>query len=398
MKYSTLLGLSSVLALSFAVAAPAAAKQSPMVAPVAMSTSQGFDAFTPRPTRNTKFDYSLWDEALDDMVLDMGPSLRRRSQKPQAQVGTRLVRGHDSAYRLEGSRFTFAYVNDSYKEGLTEYRNDLERLGTKYDVASLPRNEQLAYWINLHNVALIEQISDAYPIKRPSRIKVEVNGVKTPLDNAKFISVKGMNLSLKDIRENIVYANWKDDPRVMYGFFRGDIGGPRLSPIAFTGSGVEYMLDQNAEEFVNSLRGFNLGSRSRNVSRLYEETSPFFFPGSEASLISHMQKFARPEVVADLQQSKPIRFDAYDNTVADLSAGNGLGSSALNVNSANARGGGTLSFEAAQLLRELDNKYEILIREGLVGTPNGVVIIEDIETEDLTPDPRYSPLVNDPEE
>jgi len=393
MKKSALFGFSGLLALSFIVSEPAQAKQSPMVAPVGLTTSQGFEAFTPRPTRRTKFDYSLWDEALDDMVLDLGPSLRRRSQKPRAQVGTRLIRGHDSAYRLEGSRFTFAYVNDSYKEGLTDYRKDLERLGTKYDVASLSRNEQLAYWINLHNVALIEQISDAYPIKRPSRIKIEMNGVKVPLDDAKFITVKGMALSLKDIREEIVYANWKDDPRVMYGFFRGDIGGPRLSPIAFTGQSVDYMLDQNADEFVNSLRGFNSGSRTRNVSKLYEEVSPVFFAGSDTALVQHMSRHARPEVQAELLQSKPIRYESYDNTVADLSAGNGIGASALNVDSANIRGGAAVSYEVGQLLRELDNKYEILIREGLIGTPNGVVIIEDIETEDLAPDPQYSPLL-----
>ena len=332
------------------------------------------------------------------MVLDLGPSLRRRAGRPAAQTGTRLVRGHTSAYRLEGSRFTFAYVNDTFEEGLRDYREDLEQIGTEYDIASLPRNEQLAYWINLHNVALIEKISEAYPVRRPSRIKLDVRGQKVVLDEAKFITVKGVPLSLEDIRTRIVYPNWKDDPKVMYGFFRGDIGGPRLAKYAFTGDAVDYMLKENAEEFVNSLRGFDLSRSARNVSEVYEETQPFFFPSLERDLIAHMRVYARPEVAQELAQGKPIKFANYEDDVADLSGGNGIGASALNTSSTNVRGGGPLSYEALQLLRETEDKYRTLIREGLVGNNGGEVIIEDITTEDLAPDPEFSPLLDQGDE
>ena len=393
--------LSFFLALSLG-AVPAFADQAPRagvagVVPSVQATD-AFSAFVPRPSNLRRLDYQVWDEALSDMVLDLGPSLRRRESKPLAQVGTRISRGHTSPLRLEGSRFTFAYVNDTYREGLREYREDLERLGTQVDIATLPKDEQLAYWLNLHNVALIEKISEAYPVRRPSSIDLEVGGVKTPLDRAKFITVKGVPLSLHDIRTKIVYPNWPERPEVIYGFFRGDIGSPRLAETAFTGSSVTYLTSDNADEFVNSLRGFELGNSSRNVSEIYREAAPFFFPDLERDLVAHLSKWAGPDVEEDVRRPRPIKFARYDDTVADLSAGNRLGANANNVQSSNRFPPG-VSYEAAQLLRETGEKYRVLLREGKIGTAVGTVIIEDIDTEDLAPDPRYSPLLDtDPSE
>ena len=394
--------LSLSLALSLIAApgvAPAFAEQAQragvagVVPPVQAADS--YSVFKPRPSNSRRFDYQVWDEALEDMVLDLGPSLRRRKSRPQAQLGTRIARGHTSPLRLEGSRFTFAHVNDTYQQGLREYREDLERLATRYDIATLPKDEQLAFWLNLHNVALIEKVSEAYPVRRPSKIDMEIDGKEYPLDRAQFMSIKGVPLSLHDIRTKIVYANWPERPEVIYGFFRGDIGGPRLATTAFTGGSVDYQTKANAREFVNSLRGFELERGSRKVSEIYREAAPYYFPDLETDLVSHLDTYAREDVKLDVQQSRPIAFADYETTVADLSGGNGRGASALNTRTLNSIGGGALSFEARQLLQETGEKYRVLLREGLISDGNtGTVIIEDIDTEDLAPDPRYSPLLD----
>ena len=387
--------LSLSLALSIG-AVPAFADQAPRagVAGVVPSAqmADAYSVFVPRPSNNRRFDYKVWDSALQDMVLDLGPSLRKREGRPASQTSSRLQKGHDSPLRLEGSRFTFAYVSDDFQRGLGDYRKDLEELGTRYDIASLPKDEQLAYWLNLHNVALIEKVSEAYPVRRPSRIDLEVGGVKTPLDRAKFITVKGVPLSLKDIRTKIVYPNWPERPETIYGFFRGDIGSPSLAKTAYTGSSVTYLTSDNAEEFINSLRGFELGRSERKVSEIYREAAPFYFPDLDTDLIAHMKKWARPEVEDELARPLPVAFAKYEDDVADLSGGNRLG--------ADAYGRASLSYEARQTFTETRDKYKELIREGYIGSGNtGTVIIEDIDTEDLAPDPRYSPLLeSDPSE
>jgi len=217
-----------------------------------LTSAVNFDRFIPRPgNKSLRMDYSIWDEALNDVILDLGPSTRNRATRPQAQVGTRMVLGHKSQYRLEGTRFTFAYLNDEFKAGLTTYREDLERIASDYDITTFSRAEQLAYWFNLHNVAMIEQIAHAYPVDSPKRIKIRVDGKKVPLDEARFLNIQGQKLSLKDIRTEIVYKNW-NNPDVIYGFFHGDIGSPALQRYAFTASDTDLMLSQNADDFVNS--------------------------------------------------------------------------------------------------------------------------------------------------
>jgi len=340
-----------------------------------------FDRLAPRTAvKRAKLDYSIWDDALENVVLDFGPSTRRRARRPDASVGTRFVRGHKSAYRLEGSRVTFSYLNDAYRQALSEYRKDLQAIATQVDITKFSRDEQLAFWFNLHNVALIEQIAKAYPIDRPANIKIRVNGERTPLDEAKFISVKGVNLSLRDIREKVVYANWSDS-NVIYGFFRGNIGSPKLPRIAYTSDEVQDMLKANATEFVNSLRGFHEASQTRNVSVVYEEAKPFYFRNWDADLTAHLLTHAERETVAEVQSGKRFKTDKYDSIIADLSAGNRLASSGNQI-----KGAGTMSFDTMRLLSEVEEKQRVLRRKG-IENPNqrrGFVIIEDMAADETS--------------
>ena len=342
------------------------------------SLAQGFSQFAPKTkTRSTRIDYTIWDEALKDVVLDLGPSTRIRAPKPRAAIGSRMVKGHKTAYRLEGSRFTFAYITDEYRSGLTEYRKDLQTLPSRLDITRLSREEQLAYWFNLHNVAVIEQIAKAYPTQRPSSIKVTIDGRKVKLDGAKFIEVNGTKMSPKDIRTQIVYPNWTDAD-VIYGFYRGDIGSPVLPRFAYDAGNLSYTLDDNGYEFVNSLRGFHRTLGKRNVSAIYEEAAPYYFQSWDADLTKHLSSHIKEELESDLLTGEPFRVDRYDTMVADLSGGRGLGTSGAPI-------GGQLSMsaETARLLGEVRQKQDILRGRGEIGQqPKGWVVIEDLYTDD----------------
>jgi len=339
-------------------------------------TNQSFAKFQPKSNSiKSKLDYSIWDEALEKVVIDLGPSTRLRAKSATASIGSRFVKGHKTEYRLEGSRFTFEYITDDYAEGLTDYRLDLQDIATKHDITRFSKDEQLAFWLNLYNVATIEKIADAYPIERPDRIKIKVNGVKYSLEDAPFINVLGQDLSLKDIRENIVYRYW-NDPVVIYGFFRGEIGGPILQRYAFTGDRVDEMLSQNADDFVNSLRGFNLGHSTRYVSELYQESAAFFFPDFENDLVPHLTAYANETVRSELANPFPIKVERYDNVIADLSRGARLGSSGAPTNT------GPISAEILRMLREVEEKRDYQIRRGDVNRNKGFVIIEDLVPEE----------------
>lgn len=349
-----LFGAASALALS---AAPAAAQTAP-------ASDAAFATFTPSETPNQDgIDYSIWDEAMSNLVISMGPSLRETAGRPTPGLGTRRQYGHISRYRLEGTRIMFTFLDSEVIASFTEYRQDLERTADIVDIQALSRNEQLAYWINLHNVAMIEQIANNWPVRQPREIKI--GGV--PLDDARFITVEGIALSPRDIRERIVFANWRD-PRVIYGFWRGEIGGPSIQREAFNADNVSRLLDRGARDFVNSLRGTQKSGDTLDVSELFEEVAPFYFTNFDTDLRAHLAQFANEDTAALLAETTSVDANVREYDIADL-AGGVREPTYSNVTSAD---GNSYSFRIpqsmARLLQQREQKFQRIIREGRTGT------------------------------
>lgn len=272
----------------------------------------------PAPERaDHRLDWQHWDEALGWMVIPMGPSLRQGATRVDAATGTRRVYGHESRLRLEGNRVAFSYLTPEMIEALGEYRADLERIGTELDIARLPRNEQLAFWLNLHNVAVIEALAKAHPIAEPDKHRFGPN--QAPLDDAKLVTIDGIALSPREIRETIVYPEWRD-PKVIYGFWRGVIGGPSIQRLAFTGENVDALLALAGEEFVNSLRGVEAWGGALRVSRIYAEAAPFYFR-DDTALRRHLAAFAGDDVSGLLRKNGRTAYNRYETDIADLERG-----------------------------------------------------------------------------
>ncbi|MEP5938166.1 MAG: DUF547 domain-containing protein [Erythrobacter sp.] len=327
------------------------------------ATNPEFATFTPidNPVRN-RIDYEIWDEAMNALVFRMGKSLRQNPGRPDAGMGSRRIYGHDSRYRLEGNRIMFSFLDNQVINTFTEYRQDLERVGTELDISTLARNEQLAFWINLHNVTVIEQIANAWPVRQPREI--EVDGV--PMDEAKLVTVKGVSMSLKDIRTQIIYPNWRN-PKVIYGFWRGDIGGPSIQSEAYTAQNVGRLLDKSAGDFVNSLRGTQKRSDRLQVSEIYDEARPYYFADWDEDIRTHIASHADDDVTELLQETNSVEAVISEPDIADL-AGGVREPSYSNITS----DGSSTSFRVpqgmARLLTEHQTKIERMIREGRTGT------------------------------
>ena len=210
---------------------------------------------------DASIDYSSVDELLQTIVLDGGPSLRKRAPLRNPKTGTLITYGHGSAFRLEGNKVLFSMFKDDHRARLKEELEYLIQVGNEVDVAVLPRAEQLAYWFNLHNLLVIATIAKHYPVRRPRAIELQP-GVR--LHDAPLVTLRDVRLSLRDIRSCVVFAQWRD-PRVMYGFFNGELSSPRILLNAWTGPTLYEELDLSATEFINSLRG--VGPRARHRLR-----------------------------------------------------------------------------------------------------------------------------------
>jgi hypothetical protein len=298
-----------------------------------------------------RIEYDIWDFVLKSFVISMGPSTRETARPALQRPGTRVYKGHRSRYRLEGSMLGFYFLNEDAIASFGEYRRELESVADTLDITTLPRNEQLAFWFNLHNVAMVEKIAENWPIRQPRKLMID----GTPLDDAKFITIRGVTMSLRDIRENIVYSNWRD-PKVIYGFWRGEIGGPALEREAFTGRNVASILDFKAEDFVNSLRGTQKVGKTLWVSTHFEEVSRFYFPDFEADLRAHIAKYANEDVKKILEKTDKTKANIREYDIADLNGGRRDSIAASNASAG-------VPYSVGQLLDQRRRKLDILQRK-----------------------------------
>ena len=371
---------SGVAAVSLLVSTSAFAQDAAVEQSARPAAAAEFMKFTPNPEAQVKIDYAFLDQILNNLVFLTGLSTRQIAPKPEPLTGSGFIGEHTSPYRQEGNKIPFSKLNQEHVEILREYKRELEDLNAAVDIASLSKREQLAYWFNLHNVTVIMLIAENYPVAQPSKILIGPG--KVAMHDAKVISVGGTNLSLRDIRENVVFPNWKD-PKVMYGFFQGDIGSPTLQGQAFTAANTEKLLNQNADEFVNSLRSFSRGG----VSKIYKDAARFYFTNFEQDLRDHFQAYMWDDVAAELAKTGALKTNAYDYDIADMEGGRGpivIGNVTIDGKPVK----DSQSYAIASYTNQIRDKTLILLRQGKINRGEVTVGDEELDAETTATDER----------
>ena len=343
--------------------------------------TQVFSAFDENSTR--QINYEAYDYVLSQIVFDVGPSDRRAARQVEAPTGSLINRQNTSRYRLEGNRVIFHLMTDEHKDYIQRYRQELEALPGVVDLSSLNRNEQLAYWLNLHNIVMLDEIAKAYPVNEPlDDIRIE----RVDLVDAPIVALPDRTLSLNQIKD-IVVANWAD-PRVMYGFYTYTVGGPSIQKQAFSGALVWYQLDRIGSEFVNALRGIDLYDNPVRISRLFYEYDALF-PNGDEDLRRHFLRYGEDEVLALLSTGNRFAQARFDNMIADLTDGTRCGF--VNASPVRIETGSDRDFNGScpavpptteAFIVEVQERRLRLFRDGRLGR----VTIRDVETEPL-PDP-----------
>lgn len=164
--------------------------------------------------------------------------------RPQAQ-------GRDAA-RAAYDQVLDINVRDGlvYYRALKSSRGPLDRyVGSlaAAPVASMSRDEQVAFWLNAYNALVLKTVIDNYPIAQrtreyPAHSVRQVPGAFERLPH----QVGGRSVTLDQI-EQTTLAAFKD-PRVFLALGRGSIGGGRLRSEAFTGETLEAQLTEVAKE------------------------------------------------------------------------------------------------------------------------------------------------------
>lgn len=268
------------------------------------------------PASTFTIKYGDLDALLKAAVVDVGRSTRKKAEPAPATTGTHMKSSVKRATYYEGNRFRFEEFrgNEELKGILTSMRKSLEQIPQYAPLDLFSRDEQLAYWLNLYNVTLLDEIVSVYPKRSLKKLLTGRKSILTP----KLLTVAGVELSLDDIRHVILKQNYDGNPLVMYGLYQGIIGGPNIRKRAYTGENVHRYLADNAVEFINSNRGTDVKrSDTFYVSSLYERNAEFF-PDFEADLTAHLMEHIKGYEREALKNATKIKPDIDDWNITDL--------------------------------------------------------------------------------
>ena len=253
-------------------------------------------------------------------VVNVGRSTREKAAPSRAATGTRMTSKVKRTTANEGNRFYYETFdnNEEAQQILIDIQKSLEQLPAEVPLEYFSRDEQLAYWLNLYNVTLLNEIIKVYPQRNLKKLLV---GKKSVLSK-KILNVAEVPLSLNDFQYTILKINYDNDPLVIYGLYQGIIGGPNIRRTAYTGSDVRRALKNNANEFVNSNRGtYSRNEKVFRVSSLYDRNR-VFFPDFNTDLSNHLLTYVEEPERSELRSASVLKPDINDWTVTDLGGTN----------------------------------------------------------------------------
>jgi hypothetical protein len=216
-------------------------------------------------------------------------------------LGKYVRKGRDGINRV-----AYAAVTPADKAAHKTYlaRMSKVRLG-KYN-----RTEQFAYWINVYNAITVNLILERWPVKTIRQISISPGLFSRGPWGKKLFTVGGVKLSLDDIEHRILRPIWRD-PRIHYAVNCASLGCPNLQAKAFTRANVYMLLDRGAYEYVNHPRAVQVMDGELRVSSLYRWFKEDF-GSSDESVITHLRRYARPALRAQLKSVSGINDGGYD--------------------------------------------------------------------------------------
>ncbi len=133
------------------------------------------------------------------------------------------------------------YSNPEDVEALHDYIRSLEKVHPQ----DLPRNEALAYWINLYNAVTLGLILDHYPV---TSIKDLGGRLSSPWDQ-ELVRVDSEALTLNKIENEILRPKFRE-PRIHFAISCASQSCPPLASTAYTGDRIEEQLEAAARRTI----------------------------------------------------------------------------------------------------------------------------------------------------
>ena len=121
---------------------------------------------------NITLEYTDYGQILNASVIDLGMSDRYRISQNTTKIGTRLSSNPKPSTATEANRFYYdSYKkNPQMKQDLQIVQENMADLPNKINLSNLPKSELLAYWLNLYNVTVLNELVQQYPVKNLTKL------------------------------------------------------------------------------------------------------------------------------------------------------------------------------------------------------------------------------------
>ena len=166
---------------------------------------------------------------------------------------------------------------------------------------SLPRNEKIAFYINVYNALTLKVIEYYYPVK-------SIKDIPGAWDKLKF-KVAGRGLTLNQIEHEIIRKEF-EEPRIHFALVCASKSCPELSSEPFSGKDLDEQLDREARKFINDKAKVRL---DKHNEVLY--ISPIFkwFEKDFGDIIKFISKYLPEDDAGFIVETKPkIKYLNYD--------------------------------------------------------------------------------------
>jgi len=170
------------------------------------------------------------------------------------------------------------------KSNLNEIEAYITTLESLSDQSTWSKNEKLAYWINIYNVATVKLIIENYPITSITTIN---NG--KPWDK-KVVSISGKPYTLNRIENDIIRPRF-NEPRIHFAINCAAISCPKIMNSAFTADKLNDQLTTQTTAFINGSKN-SISSNTVEISKLFEWYAADF----GVSIIDYLNKYTPTKI------------------------------------------------------------------------------------------------------
>ena len=148
-----------------------------------------------------------------------------------------------------------------------------------------PKEERLAYFINLYNAGTVQLILEKYPLK-------SIRDIFRPWGKDR-IRYGGEMISLGDIEHKILRK--MDEPRIHFAINCASYSCPKLLKKAFLATSMETQLEHAATDFINDPTKNNITATKVGLSKIFSWFKEDFT--KQGSLIAYLNKYSKIKIL-----------------------------------------------------------------------------------------------------